>query len=215
MKVAELKNVDFSYDSGKTYVLKNFSFEIMDGCHAVLVGKNGAGKSTLAKLVAGLMCPDAGEVTIFGKACFSQGRVDTQAYAEARRGIAYVSQDPTLQLLCENVVSDIAFSPQNLNWDVNDIDSAVLKQLEKAGLSYLAERDPQSLSGGEQQLVSLACAIATDPKLLVLDEPTSFLDENNTSQFLRLLEKTKGKRTILHVTHKQKEIDMADCVVRL
>ncbi len=215
MKTANLKSVSFSYDSGKTFVFRDFNLELHEGEHVVLVGKNGAGKSTMSKLVAGLQCPDSGEVELFGKRCFEDGRVDMRGYAEARRKIAFVAQDPSVQLLCENVVSDIAFAPQNLNWSVEKIDDAVSNQLQKAGICDLAERDPHELSGGEQQLVSLACAIATDPELLVLDEPTSFLDSKNSRHFLRLLEKTKGERTIFHVSHKDDEIKMADRVVRM
>ena len=215
MIIMELKDINFSYDSDKSYLLEGFSFKLSQGEHVVLTGRNGAGKSTVAKLVSGLISPDAGIVKLFGKTCFDNGRVNVGAYQDARKSIAFVAQDPSLQLLCENVVSDIAFAPQNLNWSVEKIDNAVSKQLEKAGIDYLAEKDPHALSGGEQQIVSLACAIAADPRLLVIDEPTSFLDSENSKHFLRLLEKTKGERTIFHVTHKDEEIEMADREVRM
>ena len=235
MNVVQLENVSFSYDAGKTYVLRDFSLSIEEGAHIVLTGKNGAGKSTLAKIVAGLLAPDAGTVKLFGETCFSGGTVLAvggtvpepgtipaeggtvlpKAYIHARRKIAYVSQDPSVQLLCENVASDIAFPLQNLQFKVSDIDQAVLKQLEKAGLGDDASTDPKTLSGGQQQLVALASAIASEPELLVLDEPTSFLDEENTQKFLRLLQKTAGERTIFHVAHKVSDIDSADEVIQI
>ena len=222
MNIVQLENVSFSYDAGKTYVLRDFSLSIEEGAHIVLTGKNGAGKSTLAKIVAGLLAPDAGTVKLFGETCFSGGTVLAvggtvlpKAYIHARRKIAYVSQDPSVQLLCENVASDIAFPLQNLQFKVSDIDQAVLKQLEKAGLGDDASTDPKTLSGGQQQLVALASAIASEPELLVLDEPTSFLDEENTQKFLRLLQKTAGERTIFHVAHKVSDIDSADEVIQI
>ena len=215
MNVAHLEDVSFSYDAGETYVLRDFSLDVEEGKHVVLSGKNGAGKSTLAKIVAGLLAPDAGTVQLFGKTCYEAGTAFAQAYSEARRKIAYVSQDPSVQLLCENVACDIAFPLQNMQFSVPVIDEAVLLQLDKAGLSDIAEADPATLSGGQQQLVVLASAIASDPQLLVLDEPTSFLDEEKTKKFLRLLEKCAGTRTIFHVAHKSEEIVMADVVVRI
>ena len=215
MNVVQLENVSFSYDAGQTYVLQNFSLEIDEGKHVVLTGKNGAGKSTLAKIVAGLLAPDAGKVQLFGEICFEEGAALPQSYSEARKKIAYVSQDPSVQLLCENVACDIAFPLQNLQFAVSDIDEAVLLQLEKAGLEDIAEADPATLSGGQQQLVVLASAIASDPQLLVLDEPTSFLDEENTKKFLRLLEKCAGERTVFHVAHKAQDIKTAGEVIRI
>ena len=215
MEIVKLENVSFSYDAGANFVLQNYSLSICEGEHVVVTGKNGAGKSTLAKLVAGLLSPDAGKVQLFGDTCFDEGKVFAENYSNARRRIAYVSQDPALQLICENVATDIAFPLQNLNFSAEKIDEAVLTQLEKAGLEEFADANPATLSGGQQQLVVLASAIASDPELLVLDEPTSFLDEENTSHFLRLLEKTAGNRTIFHVAHKQSEIASGDIEVRL
>ena len=215
MNVAHLEDVSFSYDAGETYVLRDFSLDVEEGKHVVLTGKNGAGKSTLAKIVAGLLAPDAGTVQLFGKTCYEVGTAFAQEYSEARRKIAYVSQDPSAQLLCENVACDIAFPLQNLQFSTAEIDETVLLQLEKAGLNDIAEADPATLSGGQQQLVVLASAIASDPQLLVLDEPTSFLDEKNTKKFLCLLEKCAGERTVFHVAHKPEEIVAADKVVTL
>lgn len=215
MNAVQLDNVSFSYDSGETYVLLDYSLSIEEGKHVVLTGKNGTGKSTLAKIVAGLLAPDAGTVQLFGETCFEGGTVLPKAYSEARKKIAYVSQDPSLQLLCENGACDIAFPLQNLQFSVSDIDEAVLLQLEKAGLSDIADADPTTLSGGQQQLVVLASAIASDPELLVLDEPTSFLDEKNTKKFLRLLEKCAGQRTVFHVAHKMSDIKSGDEVIKI
>ena len=215
MTVASLRNVSFSYDSGVTYVLRNFSFVVDAGKHVVVTGKNGSGKSTLAKIVSGLLAPDDGVVELLEEVCYKNGEVDAKAYANARKNIAYVSQDPSIQLLCENVASDVAFTPQNLQFSPQEIDEAVILQLKKAGLEDIAEADPATLSGGQQQLVALASAIVADPELLVLDEPTSFLDEENSKKFLRLLEKCAGERTIFHVAHKAEEVVMADEVVRI
>ena len=210
-----LKNITFSYDAGATFVLDEVYLEVSAGEHVVLIGKNGSGKSTLAKIAAGLIAPDAGSVKLFGQVCFNEDGADSGAYESARRKIAYVFQDPTCSIVAQNVASNIAFAPQNLGFSVEAIDEVVATELDKAGLGRLAEKDPNALSGGEQQLVAIASAIAAKPEFLVLDEPTAFLDDRNSKNCMRLVEKLSKQCAILHITHKTNEIKMADRVVKL
>jgi energy-coupling factor transporter ATP-binding protein EcfA2 len=216
-KIVSLEDIAVSYDERKTFVLENFDFEMFEGEHVVLSGKNGSGKTTLSKIAAGLMSPDFGRVELFENLCFDEAGVNAKSYEDARRNIAYVFQQPEISIVSQNVASNIAFAPQNLCFSVPEIDAAVSLELEKAGLETIAEKDPRELSGGEQQLVSIASAIAAYPKLLVLDEPTAYLDEANSKNCMRLIEKTKERAecAILHITHKEEEIKMADRVVSL
>lgn len=222
MNLVELNNVSFSYDAGKTFVLKDVSLNVGEHEHVALVGPNGSGKSTLAKIAAGLLSPDEGEVKLMGEFCFqnmpgmnSEGKIDTDAYARARRQIGYVFQDPTDQLVTEAVSTELAFAPQNLCFSVAEIDEMVALELEKAGLAELAERSLDELSGGEQQLVAVASAVACNPKLLVLDEPTAYLDSENAKHLMRMIEKTAEKCAVLHITHKPEEIKSAGRVVEI
>ncbi len=214
MLVANLKNIFFSYDDASQPVLHNLDFYIEKEEHVVLLGCNGSGKSTLAKLVAGLMSPNSGEVNLLTHRCFdNDSGVDADSYREARRHIACVFQDPADQLVSDTVAGDVAFGPQNLMFEVSEIDEAVETQLEKAGIGSFARRDPATLSGGEQQLVAIASAISMKPQLLVLDEPSAFLDDVNTGHLLRLIEKASQGIAILHVTHNSIERKRADRVV--
>lgn len=239
MEIVRLEDIRFSYDAGETYVLDGVSLSVSEGEHVAIVGPNGCGKSTLAKIAAGLVAPDEGEVTLFGTKCAwteidgqallsedkrvnfepieigTYGKVDADAYAEARKSIGYVFQDPTDQLITENVATEIAFAPQNLCFSVAEIDEMVALELDKAGLAELAERPLGELSGGEQQLVAVASAVACNPKLLVLDEPTAYLDSENSKHLMRMIEKLTDRCAILHITHKQEEIERASRVVTL
>lgn len=208
MVIADLRNIYFRYEPN-VWVLEDFSLSIGSGEKIWLKGKNGSGKSTLARIVGALQTPDFGKVELFGNVCFenradsssNEKYVDENAYRQARRQIASVIQDPADQVVTELVATDIAFGPQNLNWSVRQIDEAVMTELEKAGLSDIAERDPASLSGGEQQLVCIASAIAQDPNLLILDEPTAFLDSVNRAKFYRLVDKVADDVAVIYITH--------------
>lgn len=206
--LVSLKSIYFAYTS-ENWILEDFSLDIEEGKKYWLSGKNGCGKSTLAWIIGGLQTPDYGRVELFDKLCFEaypqldeQSKyVDESAYKFARRSIASVFQDPADQVVTENVASDIAFGPQNLNWSVPEIDEVVITELEKAGLEHLADRDPSTLSGGEQQLVCIASAIAQKPKLLILDEPTAYLDSDNKAKFNRLVEIIDDDVAIIYITH--------------
>lgn len=208
MVIAKLENIDFAYE-GFDWILKGFNFTLSAGQKVWLSGRNGCGKSTLARILGALQTPDYGRVELFEKLCFEcrpnldadYKFVDDIAYKSARKKIASVFQDPSDQVVTENVASDIAFGPQNLNWSVTEIDEAVITELDKAGLASIADRDPSTLSGGEQQLVCIASAIAQKPKLLILDEPTAYLDVQNKHKFNRLVQKIDDDVAVVYITH--------------
>ena len=232
--IAELKNIWFRYDEQSPWILEELDFSLKSGERVCITGDNGSGKSTLAKIIAGLASPDFGEVELIGKKCFCKPKttsdtsslieetqqsqdfgVNVENYSEARKQIACVFQNPADQIITESVAGDIAFVPQNLCFSTQEIDEAVAKQLEKAGLRELAGKDPSTLSGGEQQLTVLASAIAASPKLLVLDEPTAYLDAENSQHFSRLLEKLPVDMAVINITHKTSEIKRADRIIEL
>lgn len=228
MKLVELENISFSYDGGETLVLDGVSLSLEEKEHVALVGRNGCGKSTLGKIVAGLLAPDSGKVQLMGLNCFDDSCelvttekagvsacVSPENYEAARRKIAYVAQDPSTQLVCETVAGELAFGAQNLCLGVERIDELVALELEKAGLGAIAERDPMTLSGGEQQLVTIAAAVATEPELVVLDEPTAYLDAHNSVNCMRLIEKLVETCCVFHITHKPEEIARSSRVVNL
>ena len=219
--IADFKNIYFSYAESDNFILKDLSFCIERGQRVAIVGKNGCGKTTLGKLLAGLMRPDFGEVNLFGNLCFSREKNQTEYYFStenyefSRKRTGYIFQDFSGRSITDTVASEIAFCPQNLQFSLSKIDEAVEKELRLSGLSSLAQKDPNELSGGQQQLLAIASSISHEPELLILDEPTAYLDEENSKKFMRFLEKATLNMTVVHITHKKQEAQMCDLIINL
>ncbi len=157
-----------------------------------LIGPNGSGKSTLARLLNGLICPDVGTVHIDG--------LDTTGDGSAvRRKVGFVFTDPESQLVMPTVAEDIALSLRRRGLDKIERRSRSLEVLAVHGLEHLADVSVHALSGGQKQMLAIAGVLATDPDVLVADEPTTLLDLRNTRRIADLLFDI-GQQLVL-VTH--------------
>ena len=145
-----------------------------------LIGPNGSGKSTLARLVNGLVETTSGLVVVDGLDVAKKGR-------EVRRRVGFVFTDPTAQLVMPTVAEDVALSLRHLVKNRSERAAAALAVLETYGLVELADRSVHTLSGGQRQLLALAGVLATDPDILVADEPTTLLDLRNAQKIGDLL----------------------------
>lgn len=206
----EFENVSFVYPGREDEVLKNVSFKIKAGEHVAFIGRIGSGKSTIARLVLGLYHPTGGKIRVDG--------VDIRQLdpAELRRAIGYVPQDIDLfyGTIRENIVLGL---PQ-----VED--GAVLSAVEAAGLSELVGGHPRgldmpigerggSLSGGQRQAVAIARAVLHEPKMLLLDEPTSAMDFQTEDVIKRNIIEFARHRTLLLVTHRNSLLDLAERMI--
>lgn len=138
-----------------------------------IIGSNGSGKSTLARLTNGLVEPTGGRVLVDGLDPAREGR-------EVRRRVGFVFTDPAAQLVMPTVAEDVALSLRHLHRGKDERRSAVLDVLARFGLADLADRSVHALSGGQRQMVAIASVLATEPQILVADEPTTLLDLANT-----------------------------------
>lgn len=138
-----------------------------------VIGSNGSGKSTLARLVNGLVEPTSGHVTVDGLDTRREGR-------EVRRRVGFVFTDPSAQLVMPTVAEDVALSLRKRHRNKAERETAALAVLERFGLAGLADRSVHALSGGQRQLLAIATVLATDPQVVVADEPTTLLDLANT-----------------------------------
>ena len=138
-----------------------------------IVGSNGSGKSTLARLVNGLLEPTSGRVLVDGLDSRKDGR-------EIRRRVGFVFTDPAAQLVMPTVAEDVELSLRKRIKDKAERRAAALAVLERFGLTDLADRSVHALSGGQRQLLAIATVLATDPDVVVADEPTTLLDLANT-----------------------------------
>jgi cobalt/nickel transport system ATP-binding protein len=175
-----LKNLRFKYNS--QYVLDGLNLEVRAGDRVGLLGANGSGKTTLSHIIMGLLTPDSGEVEIFGKK-----RVIESDFAEIRGRIGFLFQDSDDQLFCPTVMEDVAFGPLNLGQSPEEARRTVVETLKSLELNGFEDRVTYKLSGGEKRLVALATVLAMKPELLILDEPTTGLDEKTTERLIQIL----------------------------
>jgi len=178
--------------------LDDVSFEIEDNEYFVIIGPTGAGKSILLETLAGIYMPDCGRIMMDGR--------DITHIPSRERNIGMVYQDYTLFPFL-NVDDNIAFGLKNLKMSSADIRDKVEELKEFMGIGHLAYRYPGTLSGGEQQKVAIARAIAIRPKVLLLDEPLSALDCRTKAYLRDGLKRVKKEYgiTMVHVTHDQTE----------
>ncbi len=175
------------------FAIKNVSFEVSGSQYFVLLGRTGVGKSVLLETIAGLIRPDAGRIFLDGK--------DITNEKMQKRKIALVFQNSTL-FPHMTVYDNIAY-PLRCRSPKFQIRQRVAELAEDFAVRHLLAAKPQTLSGGESQRVSLARAVASEPRCLLLDEPLSSLDTKSRSQMRALLRKinTRNRMQIVHVTH--------------
>lgn len=163
-------------------VLAEADLVLMPGERLVLLGPNGAGKSTLLHVIAGLLPISAGSIEAFGAV-----RSREADFHEVRIRAGLVFQDSDDQLFCPTVIEDVAFGPLNLGRSDAEARTIALETLERVGMADFAERVTHRLSGGEKRLVAIASVLAMQPDVLLLDEPTTGLDEVAHERLCRLL----------------------------
>ena len=179
--VIKLTDLSFAYPS-RDHVFKKFNFNFCKGERIGLIGPNGSGKTTLFHLIMGLLHPTEGKIEIFGK----ERKVEND-FVEVRERIGLVFQDPDDQLFSPTVAEDIAFGPLNLRKNHQETKKILKETLETLGLAGFEDRITYNLSYGEKRLVSLATVWAMQPEILLLDEPTIWLDEGTIEKIVQIL----------------------------
>ena len=212
--IVSLAHVTLAY--GDLRALDNISLDVHQGERLCVLGANGSGKSTLASVICGLLAPDAGEVTLVGEKVFTAGAADFDAYRRARRKLGLVFQNPEDQIVTSVVEEDVAFGPENLGLPPERIEHLVRRELHRVAMERYAKADPARLAGGQRQRVTIAGALAMEPRVLVLDEPSSSLDVRGRRSVMKVVEKLRGVGcTVVHVTHFMDEALGADRVMVL
>lgn len=189
-------------------VLRDVSFSSRKGEFVVVSGPSGSGKTTLLNIVSGIDRPTSGKITVFGEDFASR---DEDFLARFRcDNIGFVFQSYNL-VSTLTVAENIAFPMEWLQKTGNHIEKRVVELLELVGLEQRAEHFPFQLSGGEQQRVAFARALANDPPLLLVDEPTGNLDAKTSLKIVQLLDRLRneGKTTIV-ATHDERIFELAD-----
>lgn len=201
MKVLEAENVSYRYPDGSTGV-NEVSLAISRGDRVGLVGANGSGKSTLILLLAGLIKPTEGRIKIFGK------EPDKKNIEEIRRKLGVVFQNPDDFLFNPTVRDELLYVPRQLEWSEEEMERIAKKYAEIFRIDGIMDKPPFRLSGGEKKKVEIASVLIYQPEILLLDEPTAYVDGKARRQIMEILENFDG--TVVIATH---ELDVAEKLV--
>ena len=191
------------------FSLNNVNLHVDQGQYAVLMGRTGQGKTTILEAICGLRRAKSGKIVV--------GEIDVTTATPADRCIGYVPQDLAL-FPTFTVYEHLAFALRLRRLNAENVDSRTREVARSLSIEHLLERRPDGLSGGEAQRVALGRALSFRPKVLLLDEPLSALDEETREGMVSVLRKIKQARdvTILHVTHNRQEATaVADSILQL
>ena len=200
------QNISKSYNNGKVQVLKDVSLEIKDNEFVVILGASGSGKSTLMNILSGLEKADSGGVVVDGLNLSEKTEAELTKFRKDNIGFIFQQYYLLSHLNVGNNVKMGANLAKNVDYK---------KIINSLGLESKCKSMPTELSGGEQQRVCIARALAKQPKILFLDEPTGALDENTGREVLNCImqEKVRQNFTMIMVTHNLNIAEMADRVI--
>ena len=215
MALFEIKNLSFAYPEANKDAIHEISFNIEAGEFVVICGKSGCGKTTLMRHFKTVMRPygkRSGEILFEGR------KLEDVSVREQASDIGYVLQNPDNQIVTDKVWHELAFGLENLGYDQNTIRLRVAEMASFFGIQNWFDRNVEELSGGQKQLLNLAAVMAMQPKVLVLDEPTSQLDPIAAGEFLSTIRRINLDLgvTVIVIEHRLEEVfPMADKVIVL
>jgi energy-coupling factor transport system ATP-binding protein len=190
------EGLTFVYESQRTMALDDLDLSVLHGEFVGIIGENGAGKTTLLKNLVGLLRPTAGKVWIDGQ------DASQLAVSELAIRIGFVLQNPDQQLFAQTVEEEIAFGPRNLRLDRGEIRERVDRAIAATGLDAVRGQFPPALPKGDRAKVVIASVLAMQPRILILDEPTTGQDYKGCHQIMRLARQLHREgQTLLVVTH--------------
>ncbi|HRC77370.1 MAG TPA: energy-coupling factor transporter ATPase, partial [Kouleothrix sp.] len=201
----DVANLSFAYNAERPdaiVALREVSLRVAPGELVAIIGHNGSGKSTLAKLLAAILEPTSGAITV-------DGFPATPANVwEIRRRVGMVFQRPDDQLIANTVIDDVAFGPENLGLPRDEIERRVRESLGALGLLDMRHAQISELSGGEKQRVAIAGVLAMQPNYLILDEPTTMIVPALARKLIALAHELRERLglAVLHITHFMHEI---------
>ena len=203
----EIENLHFTYPSRSTPTLRGIDAKVDPKAFILLTGPTGCGKSTLLRTLNGLI-PHASGGKLFGSARVNGMSVAEQPIAVTCQQVGLLFQNPEEQLFCIIVEDEIAFGLENLGLPSHEINRRIDSALTQVGLAGFRNRQIASLSSGQKQRVALACVCAMQPQILLLDEPTSYLDPQATHDILEIIRDLNRKLgiTVIIAGHQVNEI---------
>ncbi len=207
--IIRIDNVKFKYEKNSDYAVNGLSLNIKKGEFTAIIGHNGSGKSTLAKLINSILLPSEGRITVKG-----MDTSDDSKLWDIRQTAGMVFQNPDNQLVATIVEEDIAFGPENLGVEPEEIRKRVDDALNTVGMYEFRKRPPHLLSGGQKQRIAIAGILALNSDCIILDEPTAMLDPSGRREVIETLKKLNSQgKTIILITHYMDEAVQTDRVI--
>ena len=210
MSMIIFENVHYTYPGDETESLCGVDLSIEAGQFVAVLGHNGSGKSTLAKHLNAILVPDEGRVLIDGIDTADEDRV-----LDVRRCVGMVFQNPDNQIVANVVEDDVAFAPENLGVEPQEIRQRVDDALRQVGMYEFRTHAPHLLSGGQKQRVAIAGVLAMRPKIIALDEPTAMLDPQGRQEVISTVTRLCREQgmTVVLITHHMDECIGADRLI--
>ena len=203
MSIIQANHLTFIYTGASTASIQDISIAVAPGEFVVLTGPSGCGKTTICRCLNGLI-PNFYSGDFSGELMVDNMNVKDHTTAELAAHVGMVFQNPENQLFSLSVERDVAFGPENLGLSREETRKRVDWALEATGITHLKDKPPYELSGGQQQRAAIASVLAMQPKVMILDEPTSFLDPKSALEILEVISDLNGRLgiTIILVEHR-------------
>jgi len=191
MAIVEVSGLSFTYSGTDQPAIRDVNLQVESGEFVLLVGPSGCGKSTLCRCLNGLI-PHFHTGEMKGKVLVMGQDTSTTPTFELSQHVGFVFQNPENQLFALSVENDVAFALENLGYPRDEIRRRVDFALRTVGIESLKDKSPFELSGGQQQRVAIASVLAMEPRLMIFDEPTSFLDPLSAQNLIRSISEIKA-----------------------
>jgi energy-coupling factor transporter ATPase len=203
LPIIETKDVTYTYPGATKPSITDVTLTIEKGDFVILTGPSGCGKTTLCRCLNGLI-PHFYNGNLEGEITVTSLKINDQEIHKIARHVGLVFQNPENQLFALSVEKDVAFGLENFAMPRDEMRKRVDWALQMAGISELSERPPHELSGGQQQRVAIASVLAMQPEIMILDEPTSFLDPVGAQKIFEVIYELNKKLgiTIILVEHR-------------
>jgi energy-coupling factor transport system ATP-binding protein len=193
--IIEVEDLCYCYPNG-FQALRGLNLAVYPGEFVAIVGQNGSGKTTFLKHLNGLLRPTSGQVRVDGR------DVSKHKVSEMACAVGYCFQNPDHQIFCDTVYAEVAFGPRNLRLSETEVSGRVEEALLAVGLWPLKDRHPKELSKGQRQRVAVAAVLCMQPRVLLIDEPTTGQDYQDGLDILNRIESfQRAGHTVLFITH--------------
>jgi len=211
----EIKNLHFTYSESKKNILNGVELQINKGEILTIVGLSGCGKSTLCYCICGII-PHVFEGDMQGEVLIYGNSTKSMRLPAISTNVGIVFQDPDTQLFSPAVEDEIAFGPENLCVERNEIGERISKNLELVAMEKNRYANPENISGGEKQLIALASTLSLNPQIIIFDEVMSQIDDAGKLRIKKAIRDLKAaEKTIIMIEHDIENLDLTDRVMLL